>query len=136
MNVKPLYIEESMEIKTSIRKEFNKVAPEVTEERVKKLRKEHDRLVKGMFEFVDAQGGWLDFSYRWFKGDPLLTIRLTHGEICELPMGIVKHLNNTMKKVRKFDIDRPDKATEISGRGIPSSYTKQSRIRFTPMEVM
>lgn len=125
-----------MEIKTSIRKEFNKVAPEVTEERVKKLRKEHDRLVKGMFEFVDAQGGWLDFSYRWFKGDPLQTIRLYHGEICELPMGIVKHLNNTVKKIRKFDLDKPEKAAEISGRGMPSSYVKQSRVRFTPVDVM
>jgi hypothetical protein len=125
-----------MRITTSVKKDFIKVAPEVNEEKIKKLRKEHDKLVKGMFEFVDAQGGWLDFSYRWFKGDDLVTIRLMHGEICELPMGIVKHLNNTYKKIRNFDISTPDKATELNARGMPTSYTKVSRIRFTPMEVM
>ena len=29
------------------------------EEKIKKLRKEGEKMVKGMFEFLDAQGGWL-----------------------------------------------------------------------------
>lgn len=112
------------------------------EEKIKKLRKEHEKLVKGIFEFTDAQGGWLDFSYRFFPGEPILTIRLTHGEICDLPMGIVKHLNNCYKKVRLFDVNGngstiPDgvQLTD-SSRGVPSTYTKTSRVRFTPMDMM
>jgi len=104
--------------------------PEKRDELIKKMKKEHEKLVKGMFEFVDAQGGWLDFTYRWFKEDLLMTIKLTHGEVCELPMGIVKHLNNTYKKVRVL-------SPEIGANGKPVlTCTKTSRVRFTPMEVM
>lgn len=118
-----------MEIKEIHKKPANRLAPEKYDELVKKMRKEHEKLVKGMFEFIDAQGGWLDFCYRWFKGDPLMTIRLVHGEICELPMGIIKHLNNTKKKVRKLSM-------ELGPRGIGSTFEVQSRVRFTPLEVM
>lgn len=109
------------------------------DELLKKTRREHEKLVKGMFEFLDAQGGWIDFSYRFFKGEPLSTIRLIHGEICELPMGLVKHLNNTKKKIRKFGLDvGAVRGSELSleGRGLPSTYEVQSRLRFTPMDVL
>jgi len=108
----------------------NTASPEKREELVRKMRKEHEKLVKGMFEFVDAQGGWLDFSYRWFKDDLLSTYKLTHGEICELPMGIVKHLNNTYKKVRTT-------TGQMGPDGKPiMTLTKTSRVRFTPVEMM
>ena len=100
------------------------------EDLIKKTRKEHDKMVKGMFEFVDAQGGFLEFTYRFFKGEPLMTIKLVHGEICDLPMGIVKHLNNTYKKVRVFD----NNPNAQGLRGLPKTYSKQSRVRFTPIE--
>jgi hypothetical protein len=125
-----------MEIKSIVKKSFKNPHPEKTAEEVKKLQKEHNKMVKGMFEFVDAQGGWLDFTYRFFKEDPLQTMRLIHGEICELPMGIVRHLNNTYKKIRSFDHSSPEKAAELTKRGVPNTVVKQSRIRFTPMEMM
>ena len=56
----------------------------------------------GMFEFLDAQGGWLEFAYRKYPGEPIQMIKLFHGEICDFPMGIVKHLNNTKKKIRRY----------------------------------
>lgn len=91
-----------------------------------------------MFEFLDAQGGWLDFAYRFFPGEALSTIRLVHGEICELPMGLVKHLNNTKKKIRKFSIPKVGDGMELSdmSRGLPQEYEVQSRLRFTPMDVL
>lgn len=112
------------------KKSAPRLTPEKYADEIKKLRKEHDKLVKGLFEFVDAQGGWLDFTYRWFKDEPIKTIRLVHGEICELPLGIVKHLRGTRKKIRKF-------APEISesGRGVPSSYETVSRVSFTPIDL-
>lgn len=100
------------------------------------MRKEHDKPVKGMFEFLDAQGGWLDFNYRIFPDEPILTIRLVHGEICELPMGIVKHLNNTKKKVRKFGLGDAQRGGELPTRGLPSTFDVVSRVRFTPTEVL
>ena len=102
------------------------------EETIKKLRKEREKLVKGRFEFIDAQGGWLAFNYRYFPGDPILHIRINHGEVVDLPLGIVKDLNNTVKKVRKLNTE----ALKTADRVAPFDYEIQSRIRFTPLEVL
>ncbi len=120
-----------MQIKELSRTSKKTLPKEKYEELVKKMKKEHEKPVKGMFEFLDAQGGWLDFAYRYFKDDPLYTIRLMHGEITELPMGIVKHLNNTKKKIRKMDT-----TMDQTMRGVPRSYEVQSRVRFTPIDVI
>jgi len=122
-----------VEVKEIHKKKINKGDPVKTEEMVKKMRKEHEKLQKGMFEFIDAQGGWLEFSYRFFKDDPLMTIKITHGEICDLPMGIIKHLNNCVKKVRTL---MPMQGNEQNARGIPQTVTKFSRMRFTPVDMM
>ncbi len=100
--------------------------------KMEKMRKEGDKLVKGMFEFLDAQGGWLDFSYRFFPGEPCRTVRIYHGEIVDLPMILVKHLNNVWKKIRSM----PKQMTE-NGSPMDRPYIERvSRCRFTPMEVM
>lgn len=105
-------------------------------EKMEKMRKEGEKMIKGMFEFLDAQGGWLDFSYRFFPGEPCRTVRINHGEIVDLPMILVKHLNNVYKKVRipngqyKVELDE-------SGRNKhPVAIEKISRTRFTPMDVI
>lgn len=97
------------------------------EEKIKKMQKEGEKMVKGRFEFVDAQGGWLDFTFRFFKDDPLRTYRIMHGEECTLPMILIRHLNNVYKKVRLPPSDWD--------KGKPQ-LTKISRCRFTSMELM
>lgn len=102
------------------------------EEKIKKMRKEGEKLVKGMFEFVDAQGGWLDFSYRFFPGEPIRCIKITHGEIVDIPMILAKHLNNVYKKVRV-----PSPQLDESGRPVKQgNMTRISRTRFTPVDMM
>lgn len=103
---------------------------EKASELIKKTRKEHEKMVKGKFEFLDANGGWIDFTYRFFPGDPIQTIHLIHGEVVDLPMGLVKHLNNTVKKVRKLDMVDLDQTK----RGVPAAYNIESRLRFTPVD--
>lgn len=125
-----------MEIKEIVKKAWKNPHPEKMAEEIKKMQKEHNKLVKGMFEFVDAQGGWFEFCHRFFPGEPILQIRLIHGEICELPMGLVRHLNNTYKKVRSFAASSPDKAAEMKMRGVPTTVEKTSRVRFIPMDAM
>lgn len=99
---------------------------------IEKMRKDGEKTVKGMFEFLDAQGGWLDFSYRFFPGDPVRTVHITHGEIVDMPMILVKHLNNVWKKVRQM----PRELNE-QGKAIKQGYVERiSRTRFTPMDVM
>ena len=119
-----------VEIKEIYKKPMNKLPADVYEEKIKKLRKEYEKPVKGMFEFLDAQGGWFDFVYRFFPGEPIQQIRLIHGEICDLPMGIVKHLNNTKKKIRRLNPEMNPNA-----KGVPFTYETQSRVRFTPVDM-
>jgi predicted SpoU family rRNA methylase len=96
-------------------------------EKIKKLQKEGEKMIKGVFEFVDAQGGWFDFDYRFYPGEPIRTIKITHGEIIDIPMDVAKHLNNVYKRIRtvRENLD--------NGRDI---VTKISRTRFIPMEMM
>lgn len=119
-----------MEFREISKKAQKTESPEKLAEMIKKARKEDEKLVKGKFEFTDAQGGWIEFCYRKFKGEPLLILKLVHGEICDLPMGIVKHLNNTVKKVRKYTGQDMDK-----GGRIPTVYEIQSRVKFIPLEM-
>ena len=110
-------------------KQKNKHVPEKMEELIRKARKEDEKLVKGMFEFTDAQGGWIDFAYRMYDRT-IMMIRLNHGEICELPIGIIKHLRNTRKKVRKITGD-----LSANARGVPTTIEYTSRINFTPVNL-
>ena len=120
-----------MEVREITKKLRNTLPPAEREAKVKEMRKKDDKLVKGMFEFLDAQGGWLEFTHRIYPGEPVQIIKLTHGEICELPMGIVRHLNNTKKKVRKYNLEMsPNGKTPIR------SFEVISRVRFTPMDVL
>jgi hypothetical protein len=120
-----------MEVREINKKLRKTLPPQERDELVKKQRKEDDKVMTGMFEFLDAQGGWLEFSYRKYPGEPIQIIKLIHGEICDLPMGIIKHLNNTKKKVRRYSMELP-----ATGQRMPRSYDTVSRVRFTPTNVL
>lgn len=117
-------------------KEINrrKFSPASESERAKskelmtKMRKEGEKMITGMFEFTDAMGGWLDFSYRFFPGEPIRTVKIIHGEIVSVPMILAKHLNNVYKKVRQL----PDNLDTKGG----MKLTKISRTRFTPVDML
>jgi regulatory protein YycH of two-component signal transduction system YycFG len=119
-----------MEIKEISRSKFNLPSESeraASKAKMEKLRKEGDKTIKGMFEFIDAQGGWIDFSYRFFPNEPIRTIKIYHGEIVDLPMILVKHLNNIWVKVRQL----PENLD--TGR---ATVSRRSRTRFTPMDVL
>ena len=115
-----------MRIKEFVRKKEGTMKEVDVKDRLKEMRKEHDKLVKGRFEFPDANAGYIEFPYRFFPEDLLVTYRFTHGEVCEVPMGLIKHINNTVKKVRTFSTGA------LTKRGIPSTFETESRIRFIP----
>lgn len=120
-----------MEVKEINKKVKNTMASADREALVKKIRADDDKVRTGMFEFLDAQGGWLEFSYRKYPGESIKIIKLIHGEICDLPMGIIKHLNNTKKKVRRYNLELPS-----AGGKPPRSFETISRVRFTPTDVL
>lgn len=115
-----------MEVREVGRRQLKKLPREQYDAEIKKLRAESEKMVTGMFEFVDAPGGFFEFSYRFFPGEPMRSIKLQHGEITDLPMGIVKHLNNCTKKVRTLGVEQ-------GKNGLLSSVQKFSRLKFTPV---
>ena len=96
-------------------------------EKIKKMQKDGEKLVCGIFEFVDAQGGWFDFSYRFYPGEPIRTVKIIHGEKIDIPRDLAKHLNNCYKKVRipRYNADQGK-----------DEVTKTARVRFTPVDIM
>jgi hypothetical protein len=120
-----------MEVREINKKKINTVPAAERDELVKKKRKEDEKMINGMFEFLDAQGGWIEFAHRIYPGESIKIIKLIHGEICDLPMGIVRHINNTKRKVRRYDMTLTE-----NGKKMPRSYDTVSRVRFTPMSVM
>ena len=109
----------------------NKKPKAEVEEMIKKMRKEDEKLVKGVFEFVEAEGGFFEFSYRIYPGDRISTYQLIHGETCEIPMGLVKHLNGTKKKVRRYmNVEQPPSG----GVKTPKTFETTSRVRFVPVD--
>jgi hypothetical protein len=126
-----------MEIREVARRKTNTAEPKVVKELMDKERKEHSKMVKGKFEFLDAQGGYLEFNYRYFPEDLLVTYKFFHGEVCEIPMGLVKHLNNTVKKVRQIGVKSgAERGNELPTKGLPTSFETTSRVRFTPVDVL
>lgn len=110
----------------------NKPKAEV-EAMIKAMRKEDEKMVKGQFEFVEAEGGFFEFTYRIYPGDPIQTFQLIHGEICEIPMGLVKHLNNTKKKIRRYaNVEQ----APVGNLKLPRTFETVSRVRFVPQEYL
>jgi len=121
-----------MEVREIGKKVKNTMPSQERDALIKENRKADDKIRTGMFEFLDAQGGWLEFSYRKYVGEPIKIIKLIHGEICDLPMGIIKHLNNTKRKIRRYNLELPSNG---NGRP-PRSFETMSRCRFTPTDVL
>ena len=99
------------------------------DEMIKRERKLYEVPVKGMFEFIGAEGGFFKFTERKFPGDPIFTIELIHGEMCELPMGIVKRLNNSKQKIKRYKDPEQNHHGQIKH---PKTYDTVARIKFTP----
>ena len=122
-----------MQVKELHKKTNNTKSKVEVEAMIKALRKEDEKLIKGQFEFVEAEGGFFEFSYRMYPGDAIQTFQLIHGEICEIPFGIVKHLNGTKKKIRRYkDVEQPPTGNVK----VPRTYETTSRVRFVPVDFL
>ena len=122
-----------MQVTSLTRKIKNSKPKAEVDEMIKKMRKEDEKLVKGQFEFTEAEGGFFSFCYRIYPGDQIQTFQLIHGEICEIPMGIVKHLNGTKKKIRRYlNVEQPP----VGGVRTPREFETMSRVRFVPSDFL
>ena len=115
------------------RKKTNTKSKAEVEEMIKKARKEYEIPVKGQFEFIGAEGGYFRFAERKFPGDPVSVIELIHGEICEMPMGIVKRLNGSKQKIRRY---KDPEQTHTGAIKKPRTIETVARIKFTPVDYL
>lgn len=122
-----------MEVR-ELRKKIKHSKPKAeVEAMIKKMRAEDEKMVKGQFEFVEAEGGFFEFAYRIYPGDQIQQFTLVHGEICTIPMGIVKHLNGTKKKIRRYsNVEQPASGGVLT----PKTYETTSRVRFIPVDFL
>lgn len=119
-----------MKVTENFKKSFVKKPKTETEDMIKKARKEGEKMVKGLFEFTEAGAGFFQFSYRFWPGEPIRTVSINHGEIVEIPLELVKHINGTKRKIKKFA--EWDQANPTMAR----TYEKESRIKFTPTDYL
>lgn len=63
---------------------------------LKYLRDKYREKVRVKFKFDEAQGQTLSFMYREFKEDPIERYDLVDGGIYDLPIGVVRHINNRL----------------------------------------
>lgn len=122
-----------MEVRELRKKITNHKPKAEVEAMIKKARDEDSKLVKGQFEFVEAEGGFFDFSLRIYPGEQIQIYRLNHGEICTIPMGVVKHLNGTKKKIARYANVEQAPSGPIKS---PMIVETMSRVRFIPIDFM
>ena len=115
------------------KKDVYKKPKHEVDEIIKKAKKEYEKPVKGRFEFTEAKGGEFSFTDRQWPGMPIMIYTIKHDEICIIPYGVAKRLNNTYQKVRKFNHQIGETGTV---RGMPPTFDTFSRVKFIPEEFL
>jgi len=116
-----------------VKKKVNKRPKAEVEDMIKKMRADYERPIKGRFEFCDAEGGFFSFTERMFPGDGIQTIELIHGEVCEIPAGLAKRLNNTVHKIKRYqNLEQPPRGAIKH----PRTFETKSRVRFIPVDML
>jgi len=91
------------------------------------------RKVKGIFRDLEVKGGVIKFAFKKWKGDDIVPYELHDGQEYELPLGVVKHLNNLCHYEDSFSKDL------LSATGHPMKNPnpkKVSRFSFQATEYM
>ncbi len=82
------------EVVPEVEVKFSSATPQGSTYRWEKERLEDKRLVKGTFQDNELKGGKITFPFKKYKGDDVVHYTLQDGQEYELPLGVVKHLNN------------------------------------------
>jgi len=92
-------------------KKTTKPLPPSKKERDDQYAKDHE-MVRGIFRFHEVPGGSLNFVYKKYKGDEVLSYTLIDGQVYSLPLMVAKHLNkNCWYPVHNYELDEQGKFT-------------------------
>lgn len=65
----------------------------ISSEEMKKMRERDNKVVKGRFRCFEPPGGQIQFSFKKYKGDPVMNYTMVDGEVYDVPLMVAKHLN-------------------------------------------
>lgn len=65
----------------------------ISGDEMRRMRDKDNKIVKGVFRCYEPRGGSFTFSFKKYKGDPVLKLILVDGETYDLPLMVAKHLN-------------------------------------------
>lgn len=60
---------------------------------LKYQRDKDSEMVKGIFHFYEVPGGSMSFNFKKYKGDKVTRYDMVDGQVCTIPLGVAKHLN-------------------------------------------
>lgn len=95
------------------------IDPDSPKARLKAMRDKDREKVKGIFRFYELPGGTLEFVFNKYKDDPVEKYKLTDGHICEIPLGVAKHLNkNGAYPVHQYRVEEDGKSSIMVGKKV------------------
>lgn len=103
--------------------------PKVSPSEMEKMRKDANKMVKGVFRCQEPRGGSVTLVWREFKGDPMRRWTLNDGQEYEVPKGLAKHLNKNCCYHKHSHILGPDGNPLVDQKG-----KEVSRMNFESLE--
>jgi len=92
------------------------------------LYKKESQRVKVRFRNLEMPGGKVSFPYRKYEQDPLMQYELEDGKDYELPVHLIKHLNNNVGQIEhKYLLDS-------SGRPTMTTQSRKRRFMLESLE--
>jgi|GEM_PF-2142456 len=137
----PILKKEVLEESTEIEKEKDMIGEVISSagvktarkrssaEEIEKMRKDDNKLVKGIFRCHEPKGGSVTLVWREYKGDPIRRYTLVDGEQYEIPKGLAKHLTKNCTYYEHMHILGADGKPLVNRQGKPVS-----RMTFESME--
>jgi hypothetical protein len=101
----------------------------VSPEELEKMRKEDNKLVKGVFRCHEPRGGSVTLVWKEHKGDPLRRWHLEDGKEYEIPKGLARHLNKNCNYYQHTHILGKNGEPDVNRAG-----KKISRMNFESLE--
>jgi hypothetical protein len=101
----------------------------ISSDEIEKMRKQANRMVKGVFRCHEPRGGSVTLCWREFKGDPVRRWTFYDSQEYEIPVGLAKHLNNNCNYYRHGHILNPDGTPAVD-----RQHRKESRMNFESLE--
>jgi hypothetical protein len=99
-------------------------------EEMRKMRDKDNKMVKGIFRCFEPVGGSMTFSFKKYKGDPVMKFTMIDGQIYDIPLMVARHLNqDCWYPVHHHVLDMNGKPTVDVGR-------KVKRCSFESLEFM